>query len=132
VASNDKEDKSALGGEAKLERVPFVLLPTSVVLVTPFVFLALSISEADLRELMGGSGAIFSPEDLLFSVSDKPVSAFDRLFNLPVCGVRGRAGLRVAMRSLAGECRSALSLRAREFRALDAALTEIGEGWGYE
>jgi len=134
--SNEEEDRSDVGGEdATPARASLLLLPGCVVAAVlvggvrvELGLLAESAEETPLRGAMAESDDVFLPEGRLLPTSDKPVSPSERSLNRLVCGVCGGAVLRRGGGSRTGDLRSGLSRSASEFRALDAALTEIGEG----
>lgn len=134
--SKEEDERSGLGGD---EGIPCLdalrLLPVCVVgmLLPEGVRVALGllaerVLEADLREAMAESDAVFLSRGRFLGTSDKPASTSKGLRSFLAWGVRGGAVLCRRTCSLTGECRSWLSFRAREFNALDAALTDMGEG----
>jgi hypothetical protein len=85
--------------------------------------------DADLRETIAESEEVVLPNGIFFGTSDNPGSASEKSLGFPGCGVCGGAvRWRGGICSRTGERRSVVSLSASEFRALEAALTEIGEG----
>jgi len=134
--SNDDDERSEAGGEeASPDRSSLFLLPTGVVLMLlldgvriAFALLVECTLEADFRETTVESEEVFLPRGRFFGTSDTPGSGSDRSFGLLDCGVSGGAVLWRGIFSRTGERRSGLSFNASEFRALEAALTDTGDG----
>jgi len=138
--SNDEDERSeAAGEEANSDRSSLLLLLTGGVLMLLLdgvrVALGLPVKcslDADLRETTAESDESFLSKDCGFGTSDNVLSASNMSLGRRSCGVSGGAVLCRAIRSRTGEWRSALSFSVSELRALEAALTDIGEGRGEE
>ena len=137
VSKDEDERSEGVGEEANPDLASLFLLPSCVVSMllldgvrVGFGLFAERAAGTGFREDMAESDVVFLPRGRLLGPSDRPGSASERSLALLVCGVWGGAVLRRGGCSRIGDWRSrlSLSLRASEFRALDAALTDIGEG----
>lgn len=136
--SDDEEERSPVGGEeANPTLLSLLLPPTGVVVMLLLDGVRLDLAliaeftfESERRETMVGSDDVFLPVGKFLATSAKPSSASENSLGLLVCGVSGGTVRCRGVCSRTGDRRSWFSLSASELRALEAALTDTGEGRG--
>lgn len=137
VSNEEEELSNSTGEELLLGRALSLLFPNcGVFLLLPdlvgvdLIRAAESEAPADLRETVAESSDVF----LVSGLSGNPSLILESLFKMSLCallrGVSGGAVLSLVICSLSGERRSLLSLRAKAFRAVEAALIEIDDARG--